>query len=698
MSQQELHSDEEESDGRPLAPVLQEALGVTPAGTCVRHPNCPVLSIAHNKVMSCRVCFSEEKSVGIRQRKSFAAVVQQLHELSAPKDADKGQGDSRWQDDTERRRAHQASMQHLLMQQPQTMESVMKRLTQVQNWLLRQKEKEVLSLQLHIHRLEERLSDAEMTINEQKQTIRSLRLTIQQDLKIIKTMTVQKEKDSLELSGLSLQSESHHLDETQSPASNNNQHGPKTASPEKSVSPPRRKPTKSWSMGAQRTPPKTTFSGYLKHLQPPPIREEETGGSFNSFSASTYNGSKHQGDIFVEPRRNQYWNPDSELGPSQIFKSFRGGLLDIPKSPPPPRHDNSRRKLHIDATQMKALKMPEMRQVSRSLSGDGDSQFTSPKEIPLGLDLLVQQKDEVDVNGENTEGPLEPSPPPPPFSSPLKISEPIDPEEKPEILPLLPPLTLGDHDPGTQQQNAIDNGDMHVQIMDETDVPNGGKVPDITSDLNGTESAAVVLNEEASERFLFNVTSAECSDKYGDTGYYTGSILVTEGMPHGKGIMNYDSGRVYDGDWVSGQWHGKGKLLNPNGDTYVGDFVFDTRHGEGVYKWDNGDIYVGQFSQDKRHGQGRFSFHNGNIYEGEFFDGMFEGFGKYKFQGGYYEGNWKQGRYDGSGTLKYINGAKYTGEFRNSVAHGFGMEVTPDGKKRRGVWEDGQPVDYFERS
>ena len=70
---------------------------------------------------------------------------------------------------------------------------------------------------------------------------------------------------------------------------------------------------------------------------------------------------------------------------------------------------------------------------------------------------------------------------------------------------------------------------------------------------------------------------------------------------------------------------------------------------------------------------------------------MFEGFGRYEFAGGYYEGDWKEGRYDGAGELMYATGGKYTGEFRNSVAHGFGMEVMPGGRKRRGVWVEGNP-------
>jgi hypothetical protein len=59
------------------------------------------------------------------------------------------------------------------------------------------------------------------------------------------------------------------------------------------------------------------------------------------------------------------------------------------------------------------------------------------------------------------------------------------------------------------------------------------------------------------------VTVGHCQEKYDDTGMYVGTIIVTEGMPHGVGTMNYDSGRVYSGTWVRGQWHGKGSCSIP---------------------------------------------------------------------------------------------------------------------------------------
>jgi hypothetical protein len=246
-------------------------------------------------------------------------------------------------------------------------------------------------------------------------------------------------------------------------------------------------------------------------------------------------------------------------------------------------------------------------------------------------------------------------------------------------------LHQGEKDSGSQ------NDPMKKSDVEDEETTFGADVS------TGISEAAATTSTTSTEKFVFSVTGATCQDKFGDEGTYTGTILVTEGLPHGEGKMDYESGRIYEGEWVAGQWHGRGKLLNPNGDSYDGEFFFDSRHGHGVYRWDNGDVYSGNFVSDKRHGKGKFCFHNGNVYEGEFCDGMFEGFGRYDFADGCYEGEWKEGRYHGTGELLYASGAKYTGEFRNSVAHGFGMETMPDGRKRRGVWVDGKPTEYFDK-
>lgn len=725
------------------APVLQEALGVTAEGNCTRHPNCPVLSTAQNKIIPCRLCFSEEKSSGVQQRKSFAAVVQQLQRISSGEnDAEQKEEGKDEQDRRRVQRNHSANMQALIVQQPQTMDAVTKRMTQVQNWVLRQKEKEVLSLQLQIQRLEDRLYEAESVNQEQKQTIWALRRTIQQDMKLIKTFSMQKER---ELEG----------SEMASPRSTDGSHfvSPQSRAPNSRDSSVASTPSASPMITQTQAANVTNMSRVKSQLEK---AKQKLGASNHSGVLSAYyqtddddEDESEGGSGDPHGRRSSYWNVNRTAklanDPSKLFASFRGGLLDIPKSPPKARHDNNRNKLQLDTSQMKQLTVPRIRGVHRAFSEDG-SVASSDGGVPLSL-LAANVKSlpfaPPDPGMSPSPKELQGIPEPPEISQnakqPLRSLSGVSSD-------MLPPLE------GNASYSSIKDDSSAVQsvltstysIVSMTTTRNASKIgtvigeakeDDTDEDKTGNEEddktvdttpsffnesktmlgepiAEELEEEEAktqknnamkpakkgeAEKFVFTVTGASCQDKYGDTGMYSGAILVTEGLPHGKGTMNYESGRVYSGQWVSGQWHGKGKLLNANGDTYEGDFVYDARHGKGVYKWDNGDVYTGDFSLDKREGKGRFCFHNGNVYEGEFVDGVFEGYGKYTFEDGYYEGEWKDGRYHGDGELRYSSGGKYVGEFRESLANGFGMEILKDGTKRRGVWERGQPVELFEK-
>lgn len=837
-------------------PDVQEALGVTTDGNCARHPSCPVLSLKHNKVMPCRVCFSEEKSVGIRQRKSFAAVVQQLQQKKDDDDSisitSKDDPDAAEERRRKVKRAHSASMQDLILQQPQTLDAVMKRTAQVQNWLLRQKEKEVTSLQLRIQALEQSLHDSEAQNQENRQTIWALRRTIQQDMKIIKTMAVQKEREM----GAHLESPMN-SSAASSPSKRSSYFShtdsPSLGSPEKirqrglnslsANSTPMTSPDGKGILSSGPNTPDAAISDVdTDNITPEAMRGIVLDGAgngsgdplldmvrqkkkalqskFEELRAANSNRpiptktvSSHQParssmsvlkrsdgmplqrqsslrslEDMVEPPqmyavkdpdkqgvRKPYFNDESD--PTKTFASFRGGLLDVPKSPPAASNDNrqkNRPKLHLDNDQMNQLKMPRMRGIGRTLSDDGmsfdalsigsesagqrdglhgiaNSLHSLSLARPMSDDNTDHMAETSSRHGEFDErstasASSDAQPPISPSMSAVTPSSARKPKRTlstDEILDVVVEGHNEDEDLGASKGNfsftppianddaeenpGKDNEQKEIYVAPQPSpspvqkkppapgkpatkpssayfannvMPKDDETIDTTPTFFTESAASAALSGEQQkareeEQFLFQVTSAESQDKYGDSGMYTGTILVTQGMPHGKGCMNYENGRVYNGDWVSGQWHGQGKLLNPNGDTYEGEFVLDARHGKGEYRWDNGDVYTGDFSYDRRSGNGKFCFHNGNVYEGEFVDGMFEGFGRYEFNGGYYEGEWRQGRYHGDGELSHAHGGKYTGQFRESLAHGFGVEQLPDGSKRRGVWELGQLVQLF---
>lgn len=194
------------------------------------------------------------------------------------------------------------------------------------------------------------------------------------------------------------------------------------------------------------------------------------------------------------------------------------------------------------------------------------------------------------------------------------------------------------------------------------------------------------------------VDSKKLADANRDTGVYSGSISRTDNLPNGTGIMHYDNGKYYKGEWEDGNWHGTGLLLSANGDRYQGDFVHSTRHGYGVYSYDNGDTYDGAFNADKPHGIGIFKFADHSVYQGGFKFGSFDGQGWYEFDGGRYDGEWKGGCYDGNGSLQFGDGARYTGQFQSGKAHGLGEEVSANGVRRKGQWKHGDFIKTEENS
>ena len=54
------------------------------------------------------------------------------------------------------------------------------------------------------------------------------------------------------------------------------------------------------------------------------------------------------------------------------------------------------------------------------------------------------------------------------------------------------------------------------------------------------------------------------------------------GSRHGHGVMTYQNGDVYSGDWVDDEHDGQGKMVYAKtGNTYVGGFRAGRRHGQG---------------------------------------------------------------------------------------------------------------------
>ena len=72
----------------------------------------------------------------------------------------------------------------------------------------------------------------------------------------------------------------------------------------------------------------------------------------------------------------------------------------------------------------------------------------------------------------------------------------------------------------------------------------------------------------------------------GNKNDYVGDI--NNELPDGKGIMNYEDGSKYDGEWKEGKRYGKGTLTYEDGAKYVGEWKDGEMDGTGKYidgKW-----------------------------------------------------------------------------------------------------------------
>ena len=68
-------------------------------------------------------------------------------------------------------------------------------------------------------------------------------------------------------------------------------------------------------------------------------------------------------------------------------------------------------------------------------------------------------------------------------------------------------------------------------------------------------------------------------------------------------------------------------------------------HGKGVLIWNDGKRYDGEFKNDKRQGKGVFTWKDGRVYDGEWADGKQHGRGIFIKQDGTKKvGIWENGR------------------------------------------------------
>jgi len=149
------------------------------------------------------------------------------------------------------------------------------------------------------------------------------------------------------------------------------------------------------------------------------------------------------------------------------------------------------------------------------------------------------------------------------------------------------------------------------------------------------------------------------------------ALQMTE---RGENSMAQRTIRYKNGDYYKGEVnrhmlaHGKGVMTYNNGSVYEGDFKNGIRFGAGTYKSADGDEYIGSFRNDIPEGYGRASYIDGSRYEGE----------------------WRHGGINGKGVFTYVSGDSFEGHFKEGIRDGEGVYVCADGSRILQRYVDGK--------
>ena len=171
-------------------------------------------------------------------------------------------------------------------------------------------------------------------------------------------------------------------------------------------------------------------------------------------------------------------------------------------------------------------------------------------------------------------------------------------------------------------------------------------------------------------------------------GTYNGNI--ENDKREGKGIMDYNDGRKYDGYWKNDIYEGHGKLTYTDNSEkiYIGNFKNGKRHGLGDIKDKDGSEYSGHWEDDLPNGEGRKKYSNGSEYTGQWKNNKRHGLGDIKDKdGSEYSGHWADNIPNGEGRKKYADGSEYTGQWQNDKRFGMGTMTFMNENVYTGHWE-----------
>ncbi|KAM5151552.1 alsin [Mantella aurantiaca] len=179
---------------------------------------------------------------------------------------------------------------------------------------------------------------------------------------------------------------------------------------------------------------------------------------------------------------------------------------------------------------------------------------------------------------------------------------------------------------------------------------------------------------------------------------YNGRWLA--GKPHGRGVLKWPDGRVYDGEFRNGLEDGYGKLIIPKKslkkeDRYVGHWKDGKMCGQGTFWYANGEVYEGCFQDNNRHGHGllrsgKLTSSSPSMFIGQWVMDKKTGYGVFDdiTRGEKYMGMWQDDLRQGNGLVVTQFGLYHEGAFSLNKMMGCGILLSEDDTVYEGEFSD----------
>ncbi len=171
------------------------------------------------------------------------------------------------------------------------------------------------------------------------------------------------------------------------------------------------------------------------------------------------------------------------------------------------------------------------------------------------------------------------------------------------------------------------------------------------------------------------------------------AACLTGDCENGKGIISYEDGTQYTGEFKDGKPNGMGTFVYPKGKTMEAAKPISYGGRTFTRGLPMGEKYVGEVKDGKREGKGTLTYYSKAVYTGEFKDDMLSGKGTMINPNGIkYEGDFENGQPNGIGTAYFPDGKIYHGEIKSNQIEGQGVMTYPDGTVEEGIFEKGKLV------